>query len=74
MYDYSKLLGTLKEKGITQMQLAAAMRKNVATINAKLNGYSYFTQNEIAQICEILELSHESIPTYFFTHKLRKIL
>jgi transcriptional regulator with XRE-family HTH domain len=67
MYNYSKLLGRLKEKGITQEQLAKLIDKTETTVSLKLNCRAYFTQKEIDIICEALDLPDAEIKDYFFT-------
>ncbi|MBO7250846.1 MAG: DUF739 family protein [Clostridia bacterium] len=66
MFNYSKLLGRIKECGLNQEKLAAALDKDKSTISAKLNNQSYFTQKEIDEICKILDIPNEAIVDYFF--------
>ena len=70
MFDYSKLLGRMKEKGITQEKLAEMIGVSGVTISKKLNGKSEWTQVEINKVCEILEIDPADIPVYFFTPKV----
>lgn len=72
MYDYSMLLGRMREKGTTQEELAKQINRNPATLTQKLKGRTYFTQREMAAICQTLDIRMEEMPNYFFTHKLRK--
>jgi transcriptional regulator with XRE-family HTH domain len=65
-YNYSKLLGRMKECGLTQEQLAKAIGKNKSTISTKLNGRFSFTTNEIDAICKVLNISNDEIGDYFF--------
>lgn len=65
-YNYSKLLGRIKECGLTQEQLAKAIGKNKSTISAKLNGQFAFTTVEIDDICRVLDISNNEIGNYFF--------
>ena len=67
MFNYSKLLGRIKECGLNQKKLAVIMDKDESTISAKLNNLSYFTQKEIDEICKILDIPNEAIVDYFFT-------
>ena len=46
IYDYSKLLGRLKEKNLTQDQLAAKIGISPASTNLKLCNKSPFKQDE----------------------------
>jgi transcriptional regulator with XRE-family HTH domain len=65
-YNYSKLLGRIKERGLTQEQLATAIGKNKSTLSAKLNGQFSFTAKEMDDICKVLDVSPEEIGAYFF--------
>lgn len=65
-FNHSKLLGRLKECGITQEQLAKEIGKNKGTISAKLNGQFSFTTEEIDDICKVLNIANEEIGAYFF--------
>ena len=65
-YNYAKLLGRIKECGLTQEQLAKAIDKDKSTVNAKLNGKSVFTVKEIDDICKVLDISNNEIGDYFF--------
>lgn len=68
VYNYSKLLGAMKEHGISQDELARRIGRNLATLNGKLNNRSCFTQRDIAAICDALEIAPHDIPDYFFAH------
>ena len=70
MFDYSKLLGRLKEKGLTQDKFAELLGMSGTTLSKKLNGKSEWTQAEINKACEILEINPEEIPVYFFKVKV----
>jgi transcriptional regulator with XRE-family HTH domain len=65
-YNYSKLLGRIKECGFTQKSLAEAIDKNKSTLSAKLNGQFSFTTKEIDDICKVLNISNDEIGDYFF--------
>lgn len=67
MYNYSKLLGRMKECGFTQEKLAKAIGKNEATLSAKLNNKSQFKGEEMDAICKVLDIPNEEIGAYFFT-------
>jgi len=66
-FDYSKLLGLMKEKKITQEMVAERIGNTPTTLSLKLNNKAKFRQSEIAGICEILGISSKDIGTYFFT-------
>ena len=65
-YNYSKLLGKLREHNITQGKLAELLGKNESTISSKLGGKFYFTVEEIDSICALLDIGSDEIGTYFF--------
>lgn len=69
-FDYDKLLGLMKEKRITQYDLAKLIGNTTATLNLKLNNKAKFKQSEIIQICEILGIDGDNIGAYFFTTKV----
>lgn len=66
-YNYSKLLGKIKERGYTQEKLAIEIGRDKSSMNAKLNGKSTFTAKEIDCICKVLDISNNEIGDYFFT-------
>ena len=67
LYNYSKLLGRIKECGYTQEKLALEIGRDKSSISAKLNGRSSFTTKEIDSICRALDISNSEIVDYFFT-------
>lgn len=70
MFDYSKLKGKMKEKGITQERLANEIGKDKSTISLRLNNQSLFVQDEIDKIIKLLEIPATEIKKYFFTPKV----
>ena len=71
-YDYSKLLGRIKEFGFTQERLASEIGMSVSTLSFKLNNKAVFTQKEIRKICVLLEIESGEVGAYFFTLKVQK--
>ena len=69
-FDYSKLLGRIKECGFTQEKLSKEIGITNATMSLKLNNKAFFTQPEIEKIRKILHISDEEIGIYFFTIKV----
>lgn len=65
-YNYSKLLGRMKERGITQEGLAMEIGVNESTLNSKLNNKYGFKQNEMDAICKVLDIPNDDIGEYFF--------
>lgn len=71
-FDYSKLKGRITEKCKTQCRFAELLGLSKATVTAKLQSKSGFTQEEITRILEILEIEKSDISDYFFTPKVQK--
>ena len=70
IYDYSKLLGRIKECGFTQETLAKAIKMSESTLNLKLNNKAFFKQQEIRKIRKVLGICLEEVGIYFFTEKV----
>lgn len=69
-YDYSLLLGKIKECNYTQEKLAKAIGISECSVNFSLNNKRNFRQDEIMKITELLGIPKTRIEEYFFTHKL----
>lgn len=69
-FNYSKLLGRIRERGLTQEKIAQSIGISVATMSQKLNNKAYFYQPEIEKICELLAIDDGEVGTYFFTQKV----
>lgn len=65
-FNYSKLLGRMKEYGFTQAQLAEAVGISRYTLNSKLNNKFSFSQDEILAICKVLNIPVSEIGTFFY--------
>ena len=70
-FDYSKLLGKIKEKGFTQASLAKAIGITSGALSEKLNNKANFKQREICFIRQMLDISIGEVGEYFFTQKVR---
>lgn len=70
-FDYSKLLGRIRERGHTQKSLATAIGMSEGTMSLKLNNEAYFGQKEMLKICDVLEIPYTEIGSYFFAEKVR---
>ena len=66
-FDYSKLKGRIKEKCGSQKVFAELLNVSEGTLTSKLQGYTYFTQDEIMKSTEILEIEACDVSLYFFT-------
>ena len=65
---YGKLLGLMKERGLTQSEVAERAGFNICTLNAKLNGKYDFSIEEVGRICDALGISRAEIGNYFFAN------
>ena len=71
-FNYSKLLGKMKECGYTQERLAKALGISPCTLNQKLKNKASFTQREIHSICVLLNICGEEVFAVFFTPNVEK--
>ena len=71
-FNYSKLLGKMKECGYTQERLAKALGISPCTLNQKLKNKASFTQREIHSICVLLNICGEEVFAVFLPRMLRK--
>lgn len=67
--DHSALRGLIRRVYSTQAAFARAIDRSECAISQKLNGKSEWTAEEIRRTCEVLGISTEEIPQYFFCSK-----
>ena len=67
--DYRRLLGRIKEKGLTQKALAELIGVSEGQMCQKLAGRYLFKQSEIRNMCDVLDISQADIGIYFFSPK-----
>jgi len=70
-YDYSKLLGRIKEKFGRQDIFAKEMGLSERTISLKLNNKMAWKQPEMERAAKILDFPISDIQVYFFTLKVQ---
>ena len=70
VFDSSKLKGLIRERGLTQEDVAEEIDVAYSTFNLKLNGNAFFTQEEIYKISNLFKIPKESFYEYFFTEKV----
>ena len=71
-FDYSKLLGRIREHGYTQETLAKEIGVTESSMSLKLNNKAPFKQIEIRLVCKILDIADHDIGLYFFAPRVRK--
>ncbi len=69
MTDSQKLKAAIVENGYTQEKLADALGIARATFNNKINGKTYFTEDELMKMKSALNLSNERFLLIFFEEK-----
>ena len=67
MFDYSKLLGRMKEKGITQEMAASKIGISANSFRNKIKGRTYFTVGEIWALALLLDVTEDLGPYFFCT-------
>lgn len=72
IYDYSKLLGRIKEKYGTRENLIQVITISATSLNLRLNNKLKFNQQDIKELSEALDIQEKEIPDYFFKEKVRK--
>lgn len=70
IFDYSRLLGKIKEKCGTQNEFSRLMKMSRTSLSKRLNNLIDFTSDEILTACKILEIDFNEIPVYFFALKV----
>ncbi len=70
-YDYSKLLGKIKEKCGSHGKFATALGLSERSLSLKLNGKREWKQTEIETAINLLNVNAKDIPIYFFARKVQ---
>lgn len=66
-FEHSKLKGKIKERGLTQEDVAKHINIAPSTFSIKINGIAFFNQEEIQQIADLLKIPDNRYKEYFFT-------
>lgn len=69
-FDYSKLRGRIKEMCGTQDAFSEKLGIGRVSLSQRLNNQLEFSQDEMLKACDILKISVDDIPRYFFTLKV----
>ena len=72
IFDYNKLRGRIREKCLTQEELAKEIGISYVSLSQRLNNKLEFSGQEIYKTCGALEIPLEEIPVYFFTPDVQK--
>lgn len=71
-FDYSKLLGKIKEVYRTQQRFAADLNMSRTSLSQRLNNKIEFTPKEIVKISKMLGIPSNEYCSHFFTKKVQK--
>ena len=63
---YSKLRGLIKEKGLSDSELAKEINLSSSSLSLRLNGKVDWTVPEVRAICDVLQIDKSDISQYFF--------
>ena len=69
-FDYSKLRGRIKERGMTEGDFAKRIGICRTSLCKRLNNQQYFSQDEMFRSCDVLGIEASCIPSYFFAEKV----
>lgn len=63
---YNILKEKIRDKKLSYKKLSEKMRISESGLNKKMNGKNFFTQSEIYELKELLELSNDELVQIFF--------
>ena len=64
--EYSKLRGLIKEKGLSESELAKRINLSPSSLSCRLNGKIDWTVPEVRAVCDVLNIDKTNIGEYFF--------
>lgn len=70
-YDYSKLLGKVKECCGSQAVFASRIGLSERSVSLKFNNRRDWKQEEMQKSCNVLGIKEIEIPLYFFTPQVQ---
>ncbi len=70
-FNYDKLSGKIVEVFGTRYKFAEAMEWSERTLSLKMSGERPWKQPDICKAINLLKLTEEDIPAYFFTLKVQ---
>lgn len=65
-FVYSRLRARTIELGYTDKDVAHSANMTPSTYSLKINGRGQFTQEQMCDICDFLQIAYVDIPVYFF--------
>lgn len=70
-FNYNKLSGKIVEVFGTRYKFAEAMEWSERTLSLKMSGKRSWNQSDICKAMNLLDLTEEDIPVYFFMPKVQ---
>ena len=70
-FNYSKLRGRIREKYGTEANFADALGIGRVSLSKRLNNLLDFSRIEMLRSCELLDVSSQELPEYFFTKEVQ---
>lgn len=71
-FNYDKLRGLMREKKVTQDDLAKVINLSATSLSGKLNSKVMFSPKEMLGIQKTLQITDDEFKTYFFSVEVRK--
>lgn len=66
MVNSNKIKGRMREKGVTQLDVAKELKIAQPTANQKINNIRPFDLEEAEQLAKLLEIPNAEFAAYFF--------
>lgn len=73
VYNYSKLLGRIRECGYTQATVAQAIGIAPISMHFKLSNRREFKRAEMEQLAKVLKIPCKDFSSYFFCEKSSEV-
>ena len=67
LMKYAKLRGRVKERGMTESELANQINLSPSSLSSRLSGKVDWTLPEVRAVCDVLCIPIEDVGLYFFT-------
>ena len=71
-FDYSKLRKRMREKYGDMMTFAITIGMSKNAVSLKFNNHNSFSQSDIHDWCDYLDIPYTEVGEYFFTPKVKQ--
>lgn len=72
VFDYSKLRGRIRERYGTESNFADALGIGRVSLSKRLNNMLDFSRIEMLRSCDLLDITSQEMPSYFFTKEAQQ--